>query len=97
MDIGRELDELVGTVVMGLNLPHQSNARYYSTDIDEAWAVVEKILEDHNYKIVLEAKLQNGWYVYIKNDMGGNVTGLYEFKSAPEAICKISLIALLGE
>ena len=105
MKPGRELDALVAEKVMGWKVaqvfdlkdtdgtniangitPYSIGQRvpHYSTDIAAAWEVVGKF----EYIDVRRFKDHWGCTVY-----GQTVTG----KTAPEAICKAALLAVMGE
>jgi hypothetical protein len=89
MEPGPQLNDLITHELMGYE-------NDWSGSIAAAWEVVEKLRKDEDLKIVLEAKLFKGWYVYVKSEMGGNFTGMYEFDTdAPEAISKIALLSLI--
>lgn len=73
-------------------LPH------YSTDIADAWQIVEKWIEDNNHDIFIEYWRDNEWFVAGKNILDkprepqaccdGRKTGKM---SAPLAICRAAL------
>lgn len=110
MPVGKELDSLVDKHIMNPEASElmdemtwftpkgEIEREYpaYSSDISAAWEVVEHLRKEHDMKLSLEMKLFNGCYVFIKNDMGGMVTGLLEFEEVPEAICKTALLAVMG-
>lgn len=102
MEPGRELDALVAEHVMGIEawnartgekIPYTTNQ--YSAYISTAWEVVEK-LSDQRLRIVLIDYQDSEWLCALKNKYGGYVEGEYKFNSAPEAICKIALLAVLN-
>lgn len=89
---GEALDRLVATK---LNLPYvvatggvQHKMRY-STDIADAWLVVEKMLRE-GYQVDIGATHINRWYAAFRGERMVWVDGA----SAPEAICKAALAAL---
>ena len=111
MKPGRELDALVAEKVMGWEyFPAQATGMFVrlgyffdpvsgeahhhwspSTDISAAWEVVEKMSEQWpQYQL---AKIEDGWSVMWGFDGYGwpEATG----KTAPEAICKAALLAVM--
>lgn len=101
LDPGRELDAHIAVMVMGFKEvtivgkhyftdPIDTSLKEYSTDISAAWEVVEKMPVDiiHPYAGFRLTKLVNS--VIVSFD-GTEVTG----KTAPEAICKAALLAIL--
>ncbi|MNR93666.1 hypothetical protein D3C72_247240 [compost metagenome] len=113
MKPGRELDMLVAENVMGLSViverrpdgitwvKEDGREPYvlpsYSTDISAAWEVVKRLREEYGLRLHLELQNHSGCYIWLENDIGGNVTGCYEFESEIEGICKIALLAVMDE
>ena len=102
MEPGRELDTKIEIEVFGLK-PSKTTPgwvvegvrarppRPFSTDIAAAWEVVEKMSEQWpQYQL---AKIEDGWSVMWGFDGYGwqEATG----KTAPEAICKAALLAVM--
>lgn len=109
MEPGRELDALVADKVMGWELSatqtnwmHDHNIAaivvnwHPSTNISAAWEVVEKMQKRFNFFIAnergeKEIRCTFQWY-------RGGVDNMLEYviaATAPEAICKCALIAIL--
>ena len=85
---GREMDVTIGYYVMDLHGPPEIYPNY-STDISDAWQVVEKF-----YSMGLN-KYSNGkeWRAYLVADIDGkNADGLGVADTAPLAICRAALI-----
>lgn len=111
MEPGRELDALIEQHVFGKRVEWIQDevtdpypivpAEYgyivenYSSDISAAWEVVKHLREEHDLRLHLELQNHSGCYIWLENDLGGNVTGCYEFESEIEGICKIALLAIL--
>lgn len=64
-----------------------------STDIAAAWEVVGKLLDNAGIDVTIYNTLFSEWAVDIAND--GNIIATTICKSAPEAICKAALIAIM--
>ena len=99
MDPGRELDELIHKYVLKADYPfelaYQRGETRWSQDIAFAWEVVEKIHADGEYNLALE------WYPQEKEwgadfDEWG-VTSQCCAKTAPLAICRAALLAVIEE
>jgi hypothetical protein len=110
MPAGRELDSLISEKIMGYvthgHFREKNGVRIlvqpYSTDISAAWEVVEKIQglrELNGCKVRLQVKILviRGIYTvsiidYLNND---KCLGEETANTAPEAICKAALIAVM--
>ena len=95
--MSRELDALVAEKVFGQFIHHIKESPvqgsicdpipHYSTSIQDAWLVVEKL----DWDIVLDYVVMHGWKVVIKRpDL---FQGYGEADTAPEAICRSALEA----
>ncbi|WP_028609218.1 BC1872 family protein [Paenibacillus harenae] len=97
MKPGRELDALVAERVMGIILPNIHNANFYSTDIDAAWELVEKMRDN---KIYLDIRVWPDEYQVLPHENENNKL-VYEWivkrKSLTEAICKAALLTTIKE
>jgi uncharacterized protein YpuA (DUF1002 family) len=86
-EVRGEMDELVATKVMGWKNPWQPFQP--STDIADAWQVVDKLKEDYNMWLEQEGIYQ---CMFFKNNPYEQD---YSFaKTAPEAICKAALLVM---
>jgi hypothetical protein len=96
MPAGRELDALVAEKVMGYKYTSDFDRLFKpSTDISAAWEVVEKFntyrmqkLRDNDHRLV-DGKVHQCF-------LGKNGNCAYGH-TAPEAICKAALLAVLEE
>lgn len=98
MKAGRELDALVADKIMGLKVYGQfhENDRgvrihvpRYSTNIEDAWKVVEKMENTHRFSLHRTVK-ENGWQVIfwdIETDAHRSLVA----ETAPLAICLAAL------
>ena len=86
MKPGRELDELVMCEVMKENFFYGPS--HYSTNIEAAWQLVLRVTSNMNFEI---GYLHNKWFCSINNKWP------VEAETAPEAICKSALLAVLDE
>lgn len=105
MQVGRELDSLVAEKVMGLKIYSRIGHNYlgkdgfykiireYSTDISAAWEVVEKLINDAGIDISIIFDISREYKVKITDD--GVIKSKIQCKTAPEAICKAALLAVL--
>ncbi|MMZ59643.1 hypothetical protein D1872_216930 [compost metagenome] len=107
LDPGRELDAHIAVMVMGFKEvtivgnhyftdPIDTSLKEYSMDISAAWEVVEKF----PYAIISRAEIfeENNYHaVEIYTDVEMGLSARVEAKTAPEAICKAALLAVLGE
>ena len=104
MEAGREMDALIAEKVMGLRViradwePHNRGIKFddfgnYSQDIAAAWEVVEKlrltITPNHCYPVV-----KARWCVDTELK-GKNDIWLVGAETAPLAICKAALLAVI--
>lgn len=103
MEAGRELDALVAEKVMGLDCSWRCvtldgtgrdrgparRIKPYSTNIDAAWEVVEKLKENHTVNI---HGYSDGWEVGLIGPGSAAVDGQAE--TAPHAICLAALKAV---
>ncbi len=95
MKAGRELDALIAEKVMddmlaGIRLdgsPMFDDIPHYSTQIADAWLVVEKLKEEFDFDISYS---KQGWTMYVYND---TYSGIYA-DTAPLAICLAALKAV---
>jgi hypothetical protein len=101
---GRELDALVAGKVMGFKIEQTnsetctiwdgSEVRYFepSTDISAAWEIVEKFGE-----MLVRRRLGGTDYrAWIQTDLYGKCEVYAHGKTAPEAICKAALYAVMN-
>lgn len=103
MPAGREMDALIGHHVMGLVGPSDIYWEY-STNISAAWDVVEKIGEKKNTQLYLctnfSSEFGNQFYAEIFINWDGeaeNVVTSATAETAPLAICRASLLAVMKE
>ncbi|RKD22568.1 hypothetical protein BEP19_09920 [Ammoniphilus oxalaticus] len=91
MKTGHELDVLVARKVMGLK--DVWHPFFPSTEIADAWKVVEKLRE--NYEVDM-FDMQDHWHVDVsdKDWMSGGWSGSSENESLPLAICLAALEAV---
>ncbi|WP_028609213.1 BC1872 family protein [Paenibacillus harenae] len=68
-----------------------------SSNISASWEVVEHLRGVHGLKILISPQNHEGFYLHVRNEMGGNITGVYEFDFAPVGIAKIALLAVMDE
>jgi hypothetical protein len=98
MEPGREMDELVEFKVMGTRKPAKGfviNPKHYSTSISAAWEVVEKFpLVDVSRCEFFEGNVTHEIKMWVKLDEDAIPYEL-SAKTAPEAICKAALLAVL--
>jgi len=95
MKPGRELDKLVFKFVMGGRIPEpplRARIMNFSTDISAAWEVVEHL---KNKGAEINIGFYEKWDCDIDYPIGCNWREVGE--TAPEAICKAALLAVLGE
>jgi len=106
MEPGRELDTAIALHIMGYEKSRMQSGfvrkgncaalpKPYSTDIAAAWEVAEKMHADGRYNLALE------WYTQEKEwgadfDEWG-VTSQCCAKTAPLAICRAALLAVIEE
>jgi hypothetical protein len=115
MEAGRELDALVAEKVMGVNTDRfiwkrygkpdsiqnedYGGPRHYSTDIDAAWQVVEK-LEQHPDEILFSCSRKGGkelvWEMRFRKCRGNQHDYIASAPTAPLAICRAALLTLGG-
>lgn len=92
MPAGRELDALVAKEVFKVDNPDHRWSP--STDIAAAWEVVDKMHEYERWTLALEFYKDAGeWGAYF-DDLGISPGGAGN--TAQEAICKASLLAVMG-
>jgi len=107
MNPGRELDAEVALAVMGFKEitivgkhyftdPIDTSLKIYSSDLNAAWEVVERF-KNEGYLFSLK-NLVGGKYEFTLTDWGRKCDVFSrQGETAPEAICKAALLAVLGE
>lgn len=96
MPAGREMDELVAELAMGLETPFcMDDVPHYSTEIEAAWAVVEKMADAGRVVILKADGLRDGtfnprWTVLIDSQPRTDAD------AAPLAVCRAALLARLA-
>ncbi|NTZ20912.1 hypothetical protein EXW96_26355 [Paenibacillus sp. JMULE4] len=110
MEPGREMDALVAEKVMGYTTHGQFRDKdgvrvmidRYSTDISAAWEVVDKMSKTHFSEMAMTELEDGAWgwmarFILVLNEPytvnGYRATA----KTAPEAICKAALLAVMDE
>lgn len=97
---GRELDVVVAREIFGWHYGnYHTDLAKYSSDLPAAWEVVEKMMgryiyiniDTYHQKYIVEAVRQTSHIGDYK------ILSEVESESAPEAICKAALLAVLGE
>ena len=87
---GKELDSLVAREVLRIE-PEQT--KHYSTEILDAWKVVEKL---SGYGWFYLGRGKGNWYATVRDRrIKQGQTTAAPCLTAPEAICKAALLALL--
>ncbi|MFD1776978.1 BC1872 family protein [Paenibacillus rhizophilus] len=93
MEPGRELDELICNQIFELEMVAHV---HYSTDISAAWEVVGKL----DYEVTVKKYEAMSGYRYWARVNGADPNRFDEkianCKTAPEAICKAALLAVLN-
>ncbi|MGE7880337.1 BC1872 family protein [Peribacillus muralis] len=64
---------------------------YYSTNLQDAWSVLEKICIDNDWRCIMDVNGKKYTEVTFKNQMGGWRGGFAEKQTAPMAICLAAL------
>ena len=109
LPVGRELDALVALRVYGLEEitvvgkhyfidPLDTPLPLYSTDISAAWEVVEKVQERYNFFLAYNHKTKDFQvFIDVPNEDEDATIIHYEYDAptAPEAICKAALLAVM--
>ena len=93
---GRYLDALIAERIFHYyDVPDHA---HYSTNIADAWMVVEKMIEKYEFALEFNAEEFNleWWAVFFLDD---ELESLFDAAApnAPEAICKAALLAVMEE
>ncbi len=107
MPAGREMDALIFERVMELafgSTGKNTTAPHYSTDIAAAWEVVEKFAHNHRNNLAVEMGFSHfglvaypGGEWFCSLGLNDGVTHSAKAETAPLAICRASLIAVLED
>jgi hypothetical protein len=107
--MSREIDCLVAENVMGWKLKTMEHCEAWidnqngwvlkqmwkpSTNIQDAWLVLEKICKDNDWRCIMDVNGKNYTEVSFKSQMGGWRDGFSEKETAPLAICSAALDAV---
>jgi hypothetical protein len=101
MKAGKELDRLVAEKVMGdmfANDPDTHGANgyppNYSTNIADAWLVIEKVISNNEFVYVNLSFDSVAWICEFCGDTTVGASGTLDNPSAPYAICLAALSAV---
>ena len=104
MEPGRELDALVASEVLNItkdsvdqemfNTLWSTGLFHYSSHISDAWKVVEKMKENNWFISLSDDVYRSKWSAMFYWDVNKIFTEVIS-ESAPEAICKAALIAVM--
>jgi hypothetical protein len=90
LQAGKELDSLVAREVLGIK-PEET--KHYSTEITDVWKVVEKL---NDYAWFYLGRGKDNWYATVRDRrIKRGQTTAPPCTTAPEAICKAALLALV--
>ena len=66
----------------------------YSTEIGAAWAVIERLFLQYQFRTILIPDWQNYWLAHVYHRDEDIYIAAHSYKTAPEAICKAALLAI---
>lgn len=89
---GRETDVLINRTVFGKHDDHYPSMPNYSTDISDAWKVVEKLRETGWVGVTSESTNGGGWICEFQN--GLSAIDFCYAETASLAICRAGLKAI---
>lgn len=94
MKAGRELDKYVAEYVMNWNGPFEKDMPHYSTNIADAWTVVEKIKET-GYEVEIKDGFKAECSIYSQST--GRVVTIMRAETVPLVICMAALDLMVVE
>lgn len=108
MGAGREMDALVAEKVMGWSVEEAtgywlddeqyiaySSPLDFSTSIDDAWKVVEKMQDIDLYILIADGYHHVGWHIELCNKFGETLANIRDCETVSLAICRAALLVVM--